>query len=115
MMARLVALMDSIRPTVRRVTHTLATAASTKISSEASARAVLMLCDELGEVVDVRSDQQMEPSGSVSNVARSSARSRRIRLRLARVEIAPSAGALQRRRPGLRLPASGANDASASR
>ncbi len=43
MMARLVALMASMRPTVRRVTVTLATPASTSINTMQSAPATLSL------------------------------------------------------------------------
>ena len=59
-MARLVALMDSMRPTVRRVTLTLATAARTNRKTTAKMSAARICRGELVEIVDVASDQQME-------------------------------------------------------
>ena len=115
MMARLVALMASIRPTVRRVTETLATPASTNINSDAQAQRRLDLLRELVEIVDVFSDQQM------------TAVRERIKRRPQRWTVGASgfhSRALKSphplepfngRWPTLRLPASGANEGSASR
>ncbi len=57
-MARLVALIDSIRPTVRRVTPILAAAASTMISTTTANPADPDLRHEAIEIADVAADQQ---------------------------------------------------------
>ena len=58
MMARLVALIGSIRPTVRRVTRMLATPASTNISSDARDHGGLDLVGKAVEIADIPSHQQ---------------------------------------------------------
>ena len=59
MMARLVALMDSIRATVRRVTDTPATPTKHEHQCDAQGERRVDLLHELIEVLDVLSHQQM--------------------------------------------------------
>ena len=115
MIARLVALTDSIRPTVRRVTLTAAAIARTKIKTSTSAKARYILRTNWVRSVTSRPTRRCEPSGSVSKAARTKDRS---------VVVEPDSVASKLARPAspasaaghfLRLPASGANDASVSR
>ena len=59
MMARLVALTDSIRPTVRRVTHTAADDRKNEDQEEHERQGENKSCEQIGEVVTSPSDQQM--------------------------------------------------------
>ena len=110
MMARLVALMDSMRPTVRRVTNTLATPASTNINKMHRARAVLILSVNSSRSSMSFPTSKWLPSGSVSNVARRSS-GRPSRALNSPHPLEPFMADGQ----SARLPASGANEGSASR
>src|SRR4029077_8577097 len=115
MIARLVALTDSIRPTVRRVTLTAAAIARTKIKTSTSAKARYILRTTWVRSVTSRPTRSGEPSGAVSKAARTKDRS---------VVSEPDSVASKLARPAspesaaghfLRLPARGARDASGGR
>jgi hypothetical protein len=72
MIARLVALMASIRPTVRRVTETLATPARTNISTRPSRSAVSIMRANASRSSMAWPTSSREPSPRVATIARTS-------------------------------------------
>src|SRR5205823_14604423 len=70
--ARLVALIDSIRPTVRRVTRTLATPATTNINATQEITAILIWSAKLSRSLISLPTSKRLPPGNVSSIARSS-------------------------------------------
>ena len=74
MMARLVASIDLIRPTVRRVTRMLATPASTNINATPEITAVLIWSVKLSRSLISLPTSRRSPLGNVPSIARSSGR-----------------------------------------
>ena len=115
MMARLVALIDSIRPTVRRVTEMLATPARTKIKPMAHAKAILILSPSSRRSLMSLPTSKCDPSGSVSNIARNRGRLAESGLRSCAVKVSHPPEPVRADGHASRLPAIGANEESASR
>src|SRR4029453_1640850 len=103
MMARLVALIDSIRPTVRRVTRVLATPASTNISTMPEITAVLIWSAKPSSSLISFPTSRRSRLGNVPSMARSSGPVCRIGHRLRRAKLYPSFGCRGHRWPYLQI------------